>query len=181
MEHQKSITCTLLSGLLVILILISPLCCLPDSIKPPLLPMPHAVSWKTGRYCLPDLVHVHIKGEVENADRQMLSLLLKDWNVTQVIFDNFKNKNITIVCDHQLVLPSASLEAYRIDVDEQGIQIEARTSAGVFYALKTLGQVALLLHYRLSFLSLARLLGRRRTKFSVNGCAKRADRCHGAL
>ncbi|WP_286840929.1 MULTISPECIES: family 20 glycosylhydrolase [Sphingobacterium] len=141
MEHQKSITCTLLSGLLVILILISPLCCLPDSIKPPLLPMPHAVSWKTGRYCLPDLVHVHIKGEVENADRQMLSLLLKDWNVTQIIFDNFKNKNITIVCDHELVLPSASLEAYRIDVDEQGIQIEARTSAGVFYALQTLGQL----------------------------------------
>ena len=140
MRRQGAARNIFLSTLIIIVFLISPLRGLSDSIRP-LLPMPRSVKWKTGNYSIQHLVRVHIKGELSDFDRQTLSVLLKDWNVTQIDFDGFKNSDIAIFCDKQLDLPSTSLEAYRIAVDQQGIRIEAKTSAGIFYALQTLRQL----------------------------------------
>lgn len=139
MRRQEAATPILLFTL-IIMMLISPLRCLSDSIRP-LLPMPRSVAWKTGSYHIQPLVRIQIKGELSNFDRQTLSALLKDWNVVKIEHDSLKNSDIAIVCDGQSDLPSASSAAYRMVVDKQGVRIDARTSTGIFYALQTLRQL----------------------------------------
>jgi len=129
-----------LSRLIIIIMLIAPLHCMSETIRP-LLPMPKSVTWKVGYYQVKHVVGVCTKGEVSTIDKQTLIALLKDWTVTQVDFDSKKNTAITISCNKQVKLPSSSLESYRIVVDKRGVNIEGRDSKGIFYALQTLRQL----------------------------------------
>jgi len=140
MTQQKAVMNKFLFRLMILFMLFSPLFCLPNPIRP-LLPMPHSVDWKTGTYTFQPLARMHIQGGVSNFDRQTLNTLLKAWHVAKIDSAGLSNSNIAIVCDKQLNLPSASLEAYRIVVDKQGVRIDARTGTGIFYALQTLGQL----------------------------------------
>lgn len=121
-------------------LIISPFFCFAGT-GSPLLPMPQSVEWKTGYYDLERAVNVQVKGEISNANKQALIVLLANRNIQKVDFDNARQATLSIRCGMELRLPSESLEAYRIVVDSKGIQIEAKSNAGIFYALQTLRQL----------------------------------------
>ena len=104
-----------------------------------LIPYPVKAQWGEKDFTLNaiELSTIGDKSKADSATKALTGLAVR-WNTK--LTSNGKNSNLTLV--QEKLSESSNKEAYKLEVTEKGVKITANTSAGLFYGVQTLRQLA---------------------------------------
>ena len=102
-----------------------------------LLPMPQDVKLGSGSFRLPETPTLKIEAGCDNADAAVVRMALKE----RLNRDAQEKPEAADIVLKRPAAPAPSLQAYRLIVGEKGVQLEASSPQGFFYAALTLCQL----------------------------------------